>query len=69
MNQAKCQDCRYSVLRPEDLEAAIPGMNILSSAYGSVRGQTGLCRRHDKFVTADSTCADFERKTTFGQKP
>ena len=55
-------------MSPDALEAAIPGLNILSSAYGSVRGETGLCRRHDKFVTASSTCADFKNKATFGMK-
>lgn len=56
-------------MRPDALEAAIPGLNILSSAYGSVRGETGLCRRHDKFVTASSICADFAGKVKFVQKP
>ena len=68
MSQSECRNCQYSVLRPDALEAAIPGLNILSSAYGSVRGETGLCRRHDKFVTASSTCADFEGKAAFGKK-
>jgi len=60
MSQSECKNCQYSVMRPDALETAIPGLNILSSAYGSVRGKTGLCRRHDQFVTANSTCADFE---------
>ena len=41
---------------PAALERAIPGLNILSSAYGSVRAGTGLCRAHDSFVT-DTTAA------------
>lgn len=65
MSQTECQDCHYSVMEPAALEMAIPGLNILSSAYGSVRGETGLCRRHDKFVRASSTCADFKGKATF----
>ena len=51
-------------MRPDALEAAISGLNILSSAYGSVRGETGLCQRHDKFITTTSTCADFKGKAT-----
>ena len=62
MNTSQCQDCRHSVMSPDDLEAVVPGLNILSSAYGSVRGETGLCRLHDEFVTAGSTCAEFEVK-------
>ena len=60
MNQSHCKDCQYSVMRPEALEAAIPGLKILSSGYGSVRGETGLCRRREEFVTANSTCPEFE---------
>lgn len=60
MEQPQCIRCRHALLRPDHLEAAIPGLNILSSAYGSVRAETGLCRRHDKFITARSACADFE---------
>ena len=68
MSQPECKDCQYSVMRPDALEAAVPGLKILSSAYGFVRGETGLCQRHDKFVTAGSTCADFKGKTAFGTK-
>ena len=63
MDPSQCSHCRHAVLRADRLEAALPGLNILSSAYGSVRGETGLCRRHDKFITARSTCADFASKT------
>ncbi len=62
MEQSQCLHCRHALLRADRLEVVIPGLNILSSAYGSVRGETGLCRRHDKFITARSTCADFESR-------
>jgi len=43
------------------LERAIPGVNILSSTYGSVRADTGLCERHGVFTTARSAaCPQFE---------
>jgi len=48
----RCGACRFFAGEPAALERAIPGLNILSSAYGSVRGDTGLCERHDTFVTA-----------------
>lgn len=47
--------CRYLVGTPAALERAIPGLNVLSSAYGSVRADTCLCSRHDRFVTVRST--------------
>ncbi len=39
---------------PAALERAVPGLNILSSAYGSVRADTGLCVRHECFVTSST---------------
>jgi hypothetical protein len=50
--QQCCGACRFFIGTPVALERAIPGLNILSSAYGSVRGDTGLCEQHDSFVTA-----------------
>jgi hypothetical protein len=56
-----CAACRYFTGAPAALERAIPGLNILSSAYGSVRGKTGLCERHDTFTTAGTpACPQFE---------
>ncbi|MGN6747598.1 MAG: hypothetical protein ACTHJS_03305 [Xanthobacteraceae bacterium] len=58
---ARCAGCRFFTGAPAALEHAIPGLNILSSAYGSVRGDTGLCQRHEVFVTARSAaCPQFE---------
>jgi hypothetical protein len=55
-----CGRCRFFIDEPAALERAIPGLNILSSAYGSVRGNTGLCSRRDSFVTAASiACPEF----------
>ena len=62
MVQTRCENCRHLVMRPDQLEQAIPGLNILSSAYGSVRDNTGLCRRHEVFTVSTSTCTDFESK-------
>ena len=57
----KCANCRFFTGAPEALERAIPGLNILSSAYGSVRADTGLCERHGVFTTTRSTaCPQFE---------
>jgi len=59
--RGRCGACRFFVGTPAALERAIPGLNILSSAYGSVRGDTGLCARHDRFVTeATEACEAFE---------
>lgn len=54
-----CAVCRHFTDRPAELERAIPGLNILSSAYGSVRDETGLCRRREAFVTPMASCVEF----------
>ena len=57
----RCAACRFFTGAPAALERAIPGLNVLSSAYGSVRADTGLCERHSVFTTAHSTaCPQFE---------
>ena len=58
----KCGKCRFFAGAPGALERAIPGVNILSSTYGSVRADTGLlCERHGVFTTARSAaCPQFE---------
>jgi hypothetical protein len=55
--------CRFFTGTPAALEHAIAGLNILSSAYGSVRGDTGLCERHDVFTTAATTaCRELQAR-------
>jgi hypothetical protein len=57
----RCAACRFFTGAPAALERALPGVNILSSAYGSVRADTGLCERHSAFTTARSpACPQFE---------
>ena len=59
----QCGACRFFIGTPDALERAIPGLNILSSAYGSVRGNTGLCERHEFFVTAiTAACPEFAKQ-------
>jgi hypothetical protein len=58
---ARCAACRFFTGAPAALERAIPGLNILSSAFGSVRADTGLCERHGVFTTTCSrACPQFE---------
>jgi len=55
-----CARCRSFVVEAAALERAVPGLNILSSGYGSVRAHTGLCEWHGTFVTPAQRCAQFE---------
>ncbi|HUI14169.1 MAG TPA: hypothetical protein VL048_11950 [Xanthobacteraceae bacterium] len=59
----QCGACRFFTGTPAAIERAIPGLNILSSAYGSVRGDTGLCGQHETFVTAGTpACEKFVKE-------
>ena len=65
-----CAGCRYFVGEAGDLEREVPGLNILSSAFGSVRADTGLCRRDDFFCVANHGCQHWrEREVASSAKP
>jgi len=55
----QCGHCAYFRNDPATLEAAFPGLTSLSSAYGSARGDDGLCLRHDRYLGSRASCADF----------
>jgi hypothetical protein len=52
-----CADCGHFNRRPLDIEAALPGLSSLSSAFAAVRSDDGICAVHDRYVTASSVCA------------
>jgi hypothetical protein len=54
-----CWRCTHFVNDPGKIEAAMPGLVIMSSAYGSVRAEDGLCQRHDRYVRANFGCDQF----------
>lgn len=45
-----CYRCRHFVDDPEVIERQLPGITALGSAYGSVRGNAGICRALDRFM-------------------
>jgi hypothetical protein len=61
---ASCRDCVHFEDDPARLEAALPNLAILSSAWGSTRGRAGLCgafgRFHDPIPAAG--CRAFEAR-------
>src|SRR5205823_1280694 len=59
----RCGACAHFRNEPEYLEAAFAGLASLSSAYGSVRGEDGLCLLHDRYLGAHCSCADFAART------
>jgi len=55
-----CLYCRHFRNDPEFLESVYKGLTSLSSAYGSVRCQDGICRKNDLYLAANRWCAGFE---------
>lgn len=51
-----CRQCLHFENAPATVEAALPGLNSLSSAYAAVRSDDGVCRFHSRYVAASSLC-------------
>jgi len=64
MRNSTCRDCKFFIVEPHQLEDAIPGLRILSSAFGSVRADTALCNYDGVFITAMPACRHFHPKDT-----
>jgi hypothetical protein len=58
-----CDSCRHFNGRPMAIEAALPGLSSLSSAYAAVRSDDGICGMHDRYVASSSTCAAYGAAT------
>jgi len=61
--EAKCCYCRHFRNDPAFLEATFKGLNALSSADASVRGDDGLCLLHGRILSAEASCAAFAPAT------
>ena len=55
----RCGNCAHFRNDPAWLEQAIPGLASFSSGDASVRAEDGLCARHDRYLGAYASCADF----------
>jgi len=56
----RCLACRHFRNGPRYLESVFKGMNILGSAYGSVRSNDGICELRGMYLSADGWCDAFE---------
>ena len=56
----KCLNCRHFRNNPRYLETVFKGLNVLSSAYASVRKDDGICVLKDLYLSADACCDAFE---------
>lgn len=55
----RCGNCGYFRNDRAYLEAAMPGLTSMSSGDASVRADDGICLRHDRYLSAWASCADF----------
>jgi len=56
----RCRGCRHFRNDAKYLETMFKGLTSLSSAYGSVRSDDGICQRHGRYLRASASCGDFE---------
>jgi len=56
---AACIACRHFATDAATLERELPGLVSMGSGYSSVRANDGICRRHDRYVSASQHCAQF----------
>ena len=60
--QDKCCSCQYFLDDPTQLERELPGLTILSSAWGSTRGNAGLCSRYATWQDPVRECPAFKAR-------
>src|ERR1700730_6706288 len=54
---AGCGNWRHFSKASPPIQAPLPGLSSLSSAYASVRADDGVCSLHDRYIAAESLCA------------
>jgi hypothetical protein len=62
-SQRQCAACIHFRNDPGFLEETLKGLTSLSSGYGSTRANDGICTRHDRYLSARSSCADFSERS------
>jgi hypothetical protein len=60
-----CHQCKHFQNDALEVEAALPGLSSLSSAYAAVRSSDGICAVHERYVAASSICATFTESYAF----
>lgn len=55
-DQRACRTCRHFEQRARIIESEFAGLATLSSAYGSVRSQDGLCELWARYAAESSMC-------------
>jgi hypothetical protein len=56
---AQCGRCVHFRNDRAYLEHVMPGLASMGSGDSSVRADDGICERHDRYLSARASCADF----------
>jgi hypothetical protein len=64
MTPPSCGTCRHFENAPAAIERHYKGLTAMSSAYGSSRGEDGICRLHGLHVPIADCCGDFKDRKT-----
>jgi hypothetical protein len=60
-----CGQCKHFQNEALEVEAALPGLSSLSSAYAAVRCGDGICAVHERYIAASSICSAFDEGHAF----
>ncbi|MGE5539383.1 MAG: hypothetical protein ACM30I_12260 [Gemmatimonas sp.] len=60
----RCRTCAYFRNDPAYVESVMKGLATMSSGHASVRGDDGLCLRHDRYLAAEAVCEDYAAAVT-----
>jgi hypothetical protein len=63
-----CRECKHFNNDPAWLERELPGLNALSSAYSSARGEAGICVKRDIYLSPIKKCNYFEHVCNLNPK-
>ena len=55
----RCGDCVHFAGSPAAIEARVPGITAMGSAWASVRSQDGICTLRDIYLPARAGCDKF----------
>ena len=64
---SSCGQCKHLQNDALEVEAALPGLSSLSSAYAAVRCSDGICAVHERYIAASSICPAFEERYSFAE--
>ncbi|PMS34878.1 hypothetical protein [Trinickia symbiotica] len=59
-----CTACRYWSSARSSLEASIPGLTSLGSAFGASAADTRVCRLHDRLTAPRDGCRSFTSRSS-----